>query len=83
MIKDGFNGQQPNADLISTLTRISDYSGLPITLHNRYLTSTIMKRKMEYGDYVMQYIDSFVNVVEYMSYQGLGLPTHDHAFYAQ
>ncbi|KAJ3328828.1 Glycosyl phosphatidyl inositol protein transamidase complex subunit [Blyttiomyces sp. JEL0837] len=72
----GVNGQQPNADMVMTVTAVSQAVGMPVTLHAGE-SPNLAKNP------VQEYLHKMEPVLEYMKLQALGLPVSHHAFFAK
>jgi Gaa1-like, GPI transamidase component len=70
----GLNGQQPNADVVTTIVKVSQWEGIPLTLFNNVLPHNGWS---EWD----RYTTSASNLIKYFGYQSLGHPIVDHAFY--
>ncbi|KAL1919069.1 uncharacterized protein VTP21DRAFT_2450 [Calcarisporiella thermophila] len=70
---EGVNGQQPNLDLINTVTRVCGNIayGMPVMIHDIHANSY-------YNDPLGDYMASFKNLLYMMRYQALGRPTGGH-----
>lgn len=74
----GLNGQQANADIVTVVTRLSQWVGAPIVLQS----APISEAKIPRADRIWEFYKVAARgMVEYSRVQFLGYPISDHALF--
>ena len=77
LLIQGLNGQQTNADIVSVVTKLCQWIGIPISIHYSDPVNVNQDNFWEY------YRNAGLGLIEYAKYQALGFPIANHALYTR
>jgi glycosylphosphatidylinositol transamidase len=71
----GLNGRLPNADLVTTVVRSLQYSGIPVTIHDG--------EQVPFGVWIDRYPILMRNLWSFVKIQAFGVTTHAHSLFSK